>query len=116
MHDECFTAVEEDGVTTDLESLNFLAKLMVLHRQIRLSLAIADIAEATPMWSSHEQVPSLHRVAPRHLKLVTSSNFWPFVLISALMLFVPLLMFLVFSVPISIAYVIAVSSSLLVRS
>ena len=30
----------------------------------------------------------MHRVAPRYLKLVTSSNFWPFMLISALMLFV----------------------------
>ena len=36
------------------------------------------------MRTSAEQVPSLHRVAPTFLKLVTSSNFWPFVLISAL--------------------------------
>ena len=29
----------------------------------------------------------MHRVIPRYLKLVTSSNFWPFILISALILF-----------------------------
>ena len=47
---------------------------------------------------SAEQVPSLHRVALRYLKLVTSSNFWLFMLISALMLFVLLVMILLFSV------------------
>ena len=50
------------------------------------------------MRTSAEQVSSLHRVAPRYLKLVTSSNFWPFMLISALMLFVLLVMILLFSV------------------
>ena len=44
-------------------------KLMVLHRQILFSLAIADFAEAILMRTSAEQVPSLHRVAPRYLKL-----------------------------------------------
>ena len=43
-----------------------------------------------------EHVPSLHRVAPRFLKLVISSNFWPFMLISALMLLVLLVMMLLF--------------------
>ena len=62
----CFTAVEEDmEVTRDLYSLNLLAKLMMLHRQILFSLAIAVIAEAILMRASAEQVPSLHRVAPR---------------------------------------------------
>ena len=61
---------------------------MVLHRQILFSLVIAAIAEAIPMWISAEQVPTLHEVAPRYLKLVTSYNFWPFLLISALILFV----------------------------
>ena len=42
---------------------------MVLHRQILFSLAIADFAEAILMRTSAEQVPSLHRVAPRYLKL-----------------------------------------------
>ena len=41
----------------------------------------------------------MHRFAPRYLKLVTSSNFWPFMLISALMLFVLLVTVLLFSVP-----------------
>ena len=38
------------------------------------------------MRASAEQMPFLHGIAPRYLKLVTSSNFWGFVLISALML------------------------------
>ena len=62
-------------VTKDLYRLNLLEKLMVLHRQILFSLAIAAIAEAILMQISAEQVPSLHRVAPSYLKLVTSSNF-----------------------------------------
>ena len=62
-------------------SLTVLAKLMMLHCQSLLSLAIA---EAILMLTSAEQVPSLHRVAPRYLKLVTFSNFWLFILISAL--------------------------------
>ena len=72
-------------VTRDLHSFNLLAKLMVLHHQILFSLATAAIAEAILMQTSTEQVPSLHRVAPRYLKLVTSSKFWSFMLISALM-------------------------------
>ena len=62
-----------------MQSLNLLAKLMVLHRQILFSLAIAAIAEAILMMSA-EQMPSLHRVAPRYFKLVTTSNIWPFML------------------------------------
>ena len=85
---------------------------MVLHRQVLFSLAIAAIAEAILMQISPEQVPSLHRVAPRYLKLVTASNFWLFMLIiSALMLFVLLVMILLFSVLISIPYAIALSTS-----
>ena len=55
-----------------------LAKLMVLRRQILFSLAIAAIAEIILVRTSAEQVPFLHRVAPRYLKLVTFSNFWLF--------------------------------------
>ena len=76
--------------------MTLLAKLMVLHRQILFSLAIAVIAETIRIGTSAEQVPSLHRVAPRYLKLVTFSNFWPFKLISALMLLVLLVMILLF--------------------
>ena len=68
------------------------------------------------MQISTEQVPFLHRVAPRYLKLVTSSNFWPFMLIFALMLFMLLVMILLFSVLTSIPYAIALSVSMLVRS
>ena len=75
-------------MTRDLCSLNLLAKLMVLHCQILFSLAIAAIAEAILKRTSAEQVPFLQRDAPGHLKLVTSSNSWPFVLICAPMLFV----------------------------
>ena len=65
-------------MTRDFHSLNLLAKLMALHRQILFSLTIAAIAEAILMRTSAEQVPSFHMVAPRDLKLFTSSNFWRF--------------------------------------
>ena len=39
----------------------------------------------------------MHRVAPRYFKLATFYNFWPFILISALTLFVLLVMILLFS-------------------
>ena len=74
-----------------MHSLNVRAKLVVLHRQILFSLAIAAITEAILVRISAEQVPSLHMVAPRNLKVVKSSNFWPFMLISALMLFLSLI-------------------------
>ena len=102
-------------MTTDMWSLNFLAKLMVLHSQILFSLAIAAIAEATLMQTSAEQVPSLHRVTPKYLKLVTS-KFWPFMLISALTLCVLSVMILLFSVLTSIPYIVDLFTSLLVRS
>ena len=51
-------------MTGDLQSLNLLAKLMVLHCQILFSLAISAIAEAILMWTSAEHVPSLHRLLP----------------------------------------------------
>ena len=54
--------------------------------------------------------------APRYLKLVTSFDFWPFMLIPALMLFVLLVMILVFSVLTTIPYALALSTSLLVMS
>ena len=55
---------------------------MVLHHQILFSLAIAATAEAILMWTSAEQVPSLHRVAPRYMKVVSFSDFWLFMVIS----------------------------------
>ena len=36
------------------------------------------------MQTSAEQVPSLHRVAPRYMKVVSFSDFWLFMVISAL--------------------------------
>ena len=58
----------------------------------------------------------LHRVAPRYLKLVISSDFWLFMLISALKSFMLLVMSLQFSVLASIPYAVVLSTSLLVRS
>ena len=115
MQGPCFTAIE-DGVTQDLYSLNLLAKLMVLHHQILFSLAIATIAEAILRRIAAEQVPFLHRVAPKYLKLVTCSNFWSFTLISALKLFVLLVMILFFSVLTFVPYTVALSTNLLVKS
>ena len=54
----------------------------------------------------------MHRVAPRYLKMVTSSNFWPLMLISALILFVLLVMILLFSVLISGVHAVALPTSL----
>ena len=94
-------------MTRDLYSIHSMATLMVLHRQVLLSLAIAAIAESILMRTSAEQMPSLHRAAQKYLKLVTSSNFWPFMLISALMLFVLLVVILLFSVLTSIPNAVA---------
>ena len=106
----CFTA------TDLLCSVNLLAKLMVLHCQILFSLAIAAVAEAILMRTSAEHVPSLHRVAPRYLKLVTSSTVRPFMPISALVLLVLLVMISLFFLLSFIPYADALSTSLLVRS
>ena len=91
-------------------------ELMVLPRQILFGLAIAAIDEAILIRNYAEQMPSLLRVAPRCSKLVTFSNFWPFTLISVLMLVVLLVMVLLFSVMTSITYAVALSRGLLVRS
>jgi hypothetical protein len=64
-----------------------VGKLMPLLFQIRFSLAIADVAVAILIWTSTVLVPSLDRVAPKYLKLVPSSSFSPFVVMSALVLF-----------------------------
>ena len=70
-------------MTRDLYNLNLLVKLIVLFHFILFSLANAATAHAILMQNSAEQVPSLHRAAARYLKLVTSSNVWPLMLISA---------------------------------
>ena len=86
---------------------------MVLLHQILFNLAIAEV---NLMWISAQHVPSLHRVESRYLKLITSSSCRPFMLISALMLFMLWVMILLFSVLTSIPYTLALSVSLLVRS
>ena len=91
-------------------------KLSMLLRQILINLAIAAIAEAILLRISAEQVPSLHRIAPRYLRLVTASNFWPFMQNSAPASLVLLVMIVLFSVLTSIPYAVALSMHLLVRS
>ena len=108
-----FTVIEDGSDNRDLYSLNLLMKLKLLRRQILFSLVIA---KATLMRSSAEQVPSLHRIAPRQLKLVTFSNYWPFILTSARMLLVPLVMILLIFVLSSISNAVALSTSLLLKS
>ena len=103
-------------MTRDLYNLDLLSKLIMLLCQILLDLTIAAISEAILMRISVERVPSLHKVAPRYLKLFTSSNFQPFMLISALVLFVLLVKFLLSSVLTSIPYANAQSTSLSVKS
>ena len=66
------------------------------------------------MWTSTEHLLDLHRVAPKYLKLVTSSSFWLF-MISAQMFFVLLVIILLFSGLVSIPHAVALSTSLLVR-
>ena len=89
---------------------------MVLQCQILFSLAIAAIAEAILMRTFAERMPFMRGVSPRYLKVVTSSNFWPSILISALMLFMLLVMMLLLSVLTSILCAIALSTSLVVGS
>ena len=73
------------------------------------NLATTAIAEAILMRVSAKQVPHLHRGVPKHLKLITSSNFWPFMLIPALMLFVLLVIISLFSMLTSIISAVALS-------
>ena len=90
-------------------NLNVLAKLMVLFHQILFSLASAAIAEAVLMQISVEQVPSLHKVAPRYSKLVTSSALWLFMLIPALLRLCCWVIFMLSSVLALVPYAIALS-------
>ena len=99
----CFTALEVDGGDKRLVELELACKADCVAPQILFCL------------TSAEQVPSLCRVALRYLKLVTSSNFWPFMLTSALMFMLFVMTFL-FSVLTSSPYAVALSMSLLVRS
>ena len=75
--------------------IDLFAKLMVFYRKTLFNLAIV---QAILMRISAECVPALHRVTPRDLKQVTFSNFWHFMLIPALMLFVLLIMILLLCV------------------
>ena len=89
---------------------------MGLLRQIWSNLANTAITETILMQISAEQVPSLHRVAPRYMKVVSFSDFWLFMVISALILFVLLVMNLLSFVLSSIPYAVALFMNQLVRS
>ena len=66
---------------------------------LRQTLINLVIAETILQRFCVEQVPSLHRIVPRYLRPVTDSSFWPFMLISAPMSLVLLVMIVFFSVP-----------------
>ena len=57
-------------------NLNVAAKLMVLVHHILPSLAIAATAGANLMRIPAERVLLFHRVVPKYLQLVTSSNYY----------------------------------------
>ena len=76
----CCIAKEKNGRDKRLAHLEHDCELMVLLRQILFNLAIA---ETILMRIFAKQVSSSHRVPSRYLKLVTSPNFWPFMLIPA---------------------------------
>ena len=86
---------------------------MVLLRQMLFNLVIAAIAEAILMQISSAIIS---QGCSRYLKVVTSFNFRQVMLISALTLFVLLVMILLFYAQASVLYAIALSTSLLVRS
>ena len=108
---QCFTATKEDGGDNRLvrRELACEAGGVALLDSPSFIWPLLAIAEAILMRIS--AVPSLRRVAPRYLKLVTSN----FMILSALMLFVPLVMILLFSMLNSIPNAPVLSTSPLVR-
>ena len=81
------------------------------------NLAIAAIVETVLMQISAEQVQSLCMVVrtPSYLKLVTSSNFWPFMIIVCTAVVCAVVMIILFSVLPSIQHAPALSLGLVVR-
>ena len=61
--------------SSDLNSFNFVGKLMDLFFQMTLSLVIADAARLSFVFTSIVEIPSFVKVEPRYLKLSTSSSF-----------------------------------------
>ena len=82
--------------------------------RIRITSAMAAMSRLTGSGSATPLV--LQASSSATSLFVTSCNFWPFMLKSALMLFVLLVMIFVFSVLTSFQYAVALSTSLLVRS
>ena len=67
-------------MTSDLNSLYLVGKLVLLLFQTLSNLAIAAVSVAILMRNSAVLLPFLVRVAPRYLKLSTFSNLSPFVM------------------------------------
>ncbi|KAH3835345.1 hypothetical protein DPMN_108696 [Dreissena polymorpha] len=94
-----------------MQSLYLVEKLMELLVQNLFSLAIAEVAMAILIRTAVVLVPPLNRVAPKYwyLKLVTSSSFSPFIVMSALVLVVLFYMIFDFSMLTYVLYAHALS-------
>ncbi|KAH3721482.1 hypothetical protein DPMN_064410 [Dreissena polymorpha] len=101
-------AVDLDGDYEGLEE-PVLVKLMKLLVHNLLSLAIAAVAMVILIRTSMALVPFLDRVAITYLKLITSSSFSPFMVMSVLLLVVLFTVIFDLSVLTSIPYVPALS-------
>ena len=115
--EECpgLTPIEEDGDDQGFVELDLVWKLMLLFHTL-VSLAITAVAVAIHIQISVLQIPSFVRVAPKYLKLDTSSSFSPSIMMLTLALFVLFTFTLDFTVLISIPYAPTVAMSLLVSS
>ena len=75
---------------------------------------IFSLERAAVVWAILERIsgfdPSLEMIAPRYLKFSTSSSLWPFILVSLWKLFGLFVIFFVLSGPISILYLVVVTS------
>ena len=111
----CLTTIDEYRGDKRLVQLVLACELMVLPRHILFNLATAVIVEAILIRISVKRVPFLDRVHLDHFKVITSSNSYPFMVISKLMSFVPLVMILLFSVLNSTVCTLAPPTNLLVR-
>ena len=102
-------AIEEDVDDNKLVIAELVARLVVLLRYTAITDAIQTRISAA-------QMSSLHRVAPMYLKLVTASNFRPYMLAYALMSFVLLVITLLFSLLTSIPCALALPKNLSLTS
>ncbi|KAH3860041.1 hypothetical protein DPMN_022934 [Dreissena polymorpha] len=100
--------------TRECYSSYLLMKLIELHAHNLLSVAVAAVAMVFLIQTSAVLVPALERNSPKNVKLVTSASFSPFMVMSALVLFVLYTMIFDFSRLTSIQFAPALSKSMLV--